>query len=151
MNDIRLSEKLELVLGILNQCKTDYAWYTAQLEAEEKRDNTLRHELEGVGVDHRKPPGYKERARLATELQNVLIARRIAKDHVLLNKPIADFLDSDVGKNMINQLRQKLGETRRVESKMIGRKFYKRRTESSAPENPELRKSLDKLIRESKK
>ena len=151
MADIKLSEKLELIIGILDQCKTDHTWYVAQLAADEKKGNTLRHELEGVGVEHRAPPGYKERARIATDLQTALIARRISKDHVALNEPIVDFLDSDIGKTALKQLRQKLGETRKVESKMVDRIFYRRHTENTAPENPELKKSLDRLIRDWKR
>ena len=151
MAEVSLSEKLELIIGILDQCKTNHSWYVAQLAADEKRENTLRHELEGVGVDHRRPPGYKERARIATELQTALIARRLSKDYVALNEPVVDFLDSDIGKTVLNQLRQKLGETRKVESKMVSRKFYRRQTENAAPENPEMKKSLDKLIRDWKR
>ena len=112
MAQIKLSERIELILSILNQCKSDHIWYTSQLETEENKGNTLRHELEGVGVNHRTPPGYRERARLATELQAALIARRAAKDYIAITKPMADFLASDIGKNMVHQLQQQLGETR---------------------------------------
>ena len=148
MAQIKLSEKIELILAILNQCKSDYSWYSSQLEAEENKENTIRHEIEGVGVNHRTPPGYKERARLATELQVALIARRAAKDLVAITKPMADFLATDISKSMVNQLQQQLGETRKAEARMVDRKFRKRLTDNTAPENPELKKNLDVLIRE---
>ena len=68
-----LSEKIKLAIDLLEQCHSDYTWYKAQLEADQNKENTIRHELEGIGITHRKPPGYKERARLATDYQNVLI------------------------------------------------------------------------------
>jgi len=148
MAQIKLSEKIELILGILSQCKSDYSWYASQLEVEENKENTLRHEIEGVGINHRTPPGYRERARLATELQEALIARRAAKDYVAITKPMADFLITDIGKKMVNQLQQLLGEARKSESKLVDRRFLKRQTENIAPENLELKKNLDKLIRE---
>lgn len=148
---MKLSEKVELVLNFLEQCKSDHTWYTKQLEVEQKKENTLRHELEGVGITHRTPPGYKDRARLATDYQTVLIARRIAKDHVMLNEPIVQFLDSEVGKSAVKQLRQRLGEMRKVESRMIDRKFYTRRAENTAPVNEDLKRNLDRMIQEWKK
>ena len=148
MAELKLSQKIELILGILNQCKTDHIWYISQLEAEENKENTIRHEIEGVGLSNRTPPGYKERARLATELQAALISRRVAKDYVAITKPMADLLATDAGKNMINQLQKQLGETRKAEYKLVDRRFRKRQTENTAPENSELRKSLDTLIKE---
>ena len=146
MAQIKLSEKIELVLAILNQSKSDYTWYASQLEVEENKENTLRHEIEGVGINHRSPPGYRERARLATELQEALIARRAAKDYVAITKPMADFLSVEIGKSLINHLQKLLGETRKAESKLVDRRFNKRKTDNTAPENPELKKNLDALI-----
>jgi hypothetical protein len=151
MDDVKLSEKVELILDILDQCVKDYKWYKAQLEADENKVNTLRHELEGVGINHRKPPGYNDRARIATELQTVLISRRVSKDNIALNEPMVCLINSDVGKNIINQLRQRLGETRKIESKNSGRIFYRRQTENSSPENQELKRNLNKLIHQWKK
>ena len=151
MAKIKLSEKVELVLGIFAQCKTDYNWYASQMEVEENKENTLRHEIEGVGINNRTPPGYRERARLATELQEALIARRVAKDYVTITKPMADFLSTDIGKKMINNLQQLLGDARKAEAKLLDRRFQKRQTINIAPENAELNKSLDSLIKEWKK
>ena len=100
---MKLSEKLELILGLCEQCKSDYNWYKKQQEAEEGKQNNIQHELEGVGSTNQSPPAYKERARLATEYQSILIARRIAKDNKQLNEPVAIFLDSETGRNAINQ------------------------------------------------
>ena len=151
MSNIKLSEKIELILGIFSQCKSDHTWYASQLEAEVNKENTLRHEIEGVGINHRTPPGYHDRAKLATELQEALIARRVAKDYVSITKPIADFLSTEIGRKMINNLQQLLGDARKSESKLVDRRFRKRQTVNMAPENPELKKSLDALINEWKK
>jgi len=38
MAKINLSEKIELILGIFSQCKTDYIWYASQMEVEENKE-----------------------------------------------------------------------------------------------------------------
>ena len=61
---------------------------------------------------------------------------------------MADFLSEEIGKSLVNHLQKLLGETRKAESKLNDRRFNKRRTDNTAPENQELKKNLDVLIRE---
>ena len=148
---MKLSEEIEAILYFFERCKLDNKWHEGQYEVEENRENTLRHEIEGIGVKFRSPPNYKDRARLATELQEALIARRLSKDLIAIHKPLVDFADSEVGKNAINQLKQKLGEVRKLETNAANRIFYKRKTDNDAPENETTmanKANLDKMIRD---
>jgi hypothetical protein len=83
---------------------------------------------------------------LATELQEALISRRISKDNVALHLGMVEFVNSDVGKNAIKALQQRLGDARKVESKMDGRRFMPRQTENTSPVNEEQNKNVEKLI-----
>lgn len=106
--------------------------------------------MEGVATDDGCPPKYERRAVLATQWQDTLIARRVAKDNIAINKPIVDFINSDMGKDAINKLKQKLGEVRKVEKGLQDRIYFKRKTDE-APDNPAKKQNLDKLIRAWKK
>ena len=146
-----LSKKLELIVAILEQSKSDFEWYDKQVSLEENRKNNIIHEIEGVDSPEAKPPSYKKRASLATELQKCLIARRIAKDEREINKPVFDYIDSDPGKNALNVLRQCLGDVRKIEKNMKVRRYYSRQTENTDSLNEDAKKNLDKLVRDLKK
>lgn len=147
---MKLSDKIEFVLHVMEQCQADVRWYTQQQEDAEKEQTNLNHELEGVGTENRQPPNYDERARIATKLQHNLIRRRVAKDSLRANQPLLRFIESDEGKRAMNKLQQTLGELRNVEQTMDARAYLKR--ETVAPEtNPEMSKNLNKLIKDWKK
>ena len=143
---MKLSEKIEITINILEQCKKDYGWYEEKLKEEERKKTDIMHELEGVGVDNKTPPHYGKRASLATQLQDVLISRRIIKDNLIINEPLFELADSGQGKDIINKLKGKLGEVRKAEAYTEDRKYNKRAI-SQAPGNP----ALEKLIREWKR
>ena len=146
-----LSEKLELIISILEQSKSDFEWYDKQVTLEENRKNNITHEIEGVGNPEARPPSYKQRASLATELQKCLITRRIAKDAREINRPVYDFVVSDSGKSILKALKQKLGDVRKVEKNMKVRRYYKRQTENIENLSEEAKNNLDELIRDWKK
>ena len=87
---------------------------------------------------------------MATQLQNILVARQVAKDNIALSQPVADFVDSDIGKNTITKLRQKLGEVRKIE-KYMDERYYKKRYSDETHKNPEMDTNLEKLIKDWKK
>lgn len=139
-----------MIIYILEQCKIDVQWYQEQLKDEERRENNILHELEGVATEDGCPPKYDQRATLATQLQNTLIARRIAKDNITINQPIVDFINSEIGREAINKLKQKLGEIRKIEKNLHERIYHKRKTDD-IPNNPIMKQNLNKLIRDWKK
>ena len=147
---MNLSQKVELIIHILDQCQKDANWYDAKLKEAEAEELNLNHELEGVATDARLPPKYRERARIATHLQNVLIQRRVAKDGIRSHQPLIKFIESEQGTKAINGLKQALGELRKVEASMAERVYAKRETENP-PSNKAAEKKLNKMIREWKK
>jgi hypothetical protein len=146
-----LSEKIELIIYIFEQSKSDFEWYDKQVNLEENRKNNINHEIEGVGNPDSKPPSYSKRASLATELQKCLIARRIAKDVREINRPVFDYSNTDVGKTTLNFLKQCLGDVRKIEKNMKERRYFHRPTENSECLNESAKKNLDELIRDWKK
>ena len=150
MKRIKLSEKIELIVYIFEQCKADDRWYQEQQKEAESDETNLAHELEGVGVENRCPPKYEQRAIIATKLQNALIKRRIAKDNIRLNQPLFRFIESEVGAKALNQLKQTLGDLRRLENDMADR-VYNKREAVTTHKNPTLEKNLNQMIRDWKK
>ena len=144
--EMKMSEKVELIIQLLEQCKSDVLWYEERFKDAEREENNIRHEMEGLGSERGKPPKFERRAVLATKWQHTLFMRRAAKDNISINRPLSDFLDSDIGKHSLNHLKQVLGQTRNVEKSMTNRVYYNRRTDM-AKNNPDLEKNLNKLIR----
>jgi len=150
VTNIRLSQKVELVIGILKQCPEDARFYQSLLDEAEAQKVNLEHELEGVGVLNRQPPKFDQRAVLATKLQAALVQRRKAKDGIRANGPLLDFVVSEQGIRAINQLSQTLGKLRDVEKKMDGRVFRERVAGREKAETEQSR-NIDKLIKDYKK
>jgi len=144
---MKLSEKIELVINILEQCKIDINWYESKRMDAEQQENNIRHEMEGFTTKDGRPPSYNERARLATLWQNTLLTRRIAKNNIMLNQPLNEFIESDIGKTTLNSLKQILGKTRKIEKEIENMVYIVRKTDST-PMNPVLQKNLDKMIRD---
>ncbi len=61
MNSIRYSEKIKLIIELLEECKKDNKWYENQLKDCEKRENNALHDMEGLTeVNQKTPPKVKE-------------------------------------------------------------------------------------------
>lgn len=148
---MKLSEKIEVIIHVLDQSKADVRWYQEQQEIAEAEIMNLEHELEGVGVTHRSPPNSRERGKLATQYQHHRIKRRIAKDAVRVNQSLAKFVESDIGAKAVNQLRQILGEVRKQENCMDERVYGKRVAPENSPPNPDKQKKLNSMIKKWKK
>ena len=147
---IKLSEQIEIVIQIFEQCKKDTEWYEARFKDAEREENNIRHEMEGITSEDGKPPKYEHRARLATRWQDTLLTRRAAKNNLALYKSLSEFIQSDAGESAINKLKQTLGKTRQEEKSMEDRVYYNRKTDM-APSNPVLKNNLDKMIAELKR
>ena len=143
---MKLSEKIELIICILEQSKKDCEWSAAALDEENRKKTDILHEMEGAGIDNKTPPKYDQRANLATKLQNTLIARRLAKDAFQINEPLYELVESEFGKTMLNKLKAKLGEVRKEEKNKENR-LYAKRSNEQLPQNP----TLDALIRDWKR
>ena len=72
------------------------------------------------------------------------------KRYTMVSGPVkSEFIESDVGKNAINQLKQVLGRVRKTENNIETRVYYKR--EIKTLENPAFEKQIKKLIYKRKK
>jgi len=145
-----LSKKIEIIIKILEQCKSDYDWYEARRVDAELEGNNISHEMEGKKSENSPLPNYKERARLATVWQKTLLTRRAAKNNIAINQHLAEFVNSNAGMATLNDLKQILGKTRKAEAAVENRKYTVRKTDN-APMNPVLQKNINALINEWKK
>ena len=146
--NLKLSDSVELIINLLNQCRADVRWYDGQQKAADAEIKNLEHELEGVGVEHLVPPNAAQRNKLATRYQKERIKRRVAKDELRVNEPLINFLDSDIGKQAYNQLTQVLGKIRKDEQRMKERVYEKREAPPlSKLGNENARKNLNSLLR----
>lgn len=116
----RFSETISSFVSMMENAKKDYDWNNSERERLEKLTQDYLHSLELDGLD------YKQRARIATQLALCRQKRRSHKNMVLALDPLITFLDSDKGKQMLNLLKEALGKTRKIESYMEHRKYFKR-------------------------
>mgnify|MGYP005780096411 CR=1 FL=1 len=69
---------------------------------------------------------YSERAKLATELRNCRLERRQYKDILEESEPIVQFFEEPQHKKTREQLKQLLGQMRKVENYHQNRQYRKR-------------------------
>ena len=93
------------------------------VEDQQKMDALTQDYLHSLELGNLK---YKERARLATKLQACRRERRQHKDIAEATEPLTTLLNSDKGKQFINQMREVLGKTRRIENKQNNRMYFPR-------------------------
>lgn len=108
------------VCKMMESAVKDYSWNLDEVHRMEQLTQDYLHKLELDDI------GYAERAKIATKLQGCRRMRRNYKDMVEVLEPLVMFLDSDKGRNMINLLREALGKTRKIESRMENRVYFPR-------------------------
>lgn len=104
----------------MEQAKLDYVWNSNEVNRLDKLTQDYLHKLELDDLD------YKQRARIATQLTRCRRERRICKDTAQTLDPLIQFLESDKGKNLLNLMREALGKTRKVESRLETRVYHPR-------------------------
>lgn len=103
--------------SMVDQAISDYEWNSAEVNRLDRLTQDYLHQLELNGLD------YKERAKVATQLTKCRQLRRASKDTVEILEPFIDFIESEKGKQTMNLMREALGKTRKVESKMETRTY----------------------------
>lgn len=114
------SQTISDFLMIMDNAKKDYEWNNSEVKRIDALTQDYLHDLELLSL------GYKERAKIATQLAKCRKERREHKDMVLCLEPLVTFLDSDKGRQTMNLMREALGKTRKIESYMQTRKYYHR-------------------------
>lgn len=111
---------------ISNFCRTmdsaikDYSWNYNEVNRMDKLTQDYLHKLELGNL------GYKDRAKIATQLAICRKLRRECKDTVEVLESLVGFLDSDKGRQLMNLMREALGQTRKAEERMKTRTYRPR-------------------------
>jgi len=105
---------------LVEAARKDYEWSRNEVSRMDGLTQDYLHMLELDGLN------YKERAKVATGITKCRQQRREHKDTVMLLEPLVRFFESDKGKPLFNQLREVLGETRKVEARMANRVYMPR-------------------------
>ena len=116
-NNQTVSGNIKQFCDFTDQAKLDYQWNYDEVNRLDKLTQDYLHSLELDNLN------YKERAKVATQLQKCRQERRIAKDIVENLAPLVDFLSSDKGNSYMKLMREVQGRTRKTEAKMKHR-FY---------------------------
>ena len=104
------SEYITEFLNFLSSIESSYKFCLAEMKKQEQLTQDYLHSLE---LDNLK---YEERNKVATKLATNRKDRRYFKDRVEEYEPIVEFLNEQKNKNVVNQLKQVLGECRRAEN-----------------------------------
>ena len=104
------SEYITEFLNFLSSVESSYKFCLAEMKKQEQLTQDYLHSLE---LDNLK---YEERNKVATKLATNRKDRRYYKDRVEEYEPIVKFLNEQKNKNVVNQLKQVLGEVRKMEN-----------------------------------
>ena len=118
--DMKASDQISTFLKFLEGIEKDYNW---ALEEESKADAESQdrlHQLELLGLS------YHDQAKIARQLKECRIRRRMMKDTIQVYTPIVEFIESDKGKMLISQLQQVLGKVRKEERRLEERTYTPR-------------------------
>lgn len=149
---MKVSEKIQVCIEILEQIDKDYDWYLERLHDSEKEQCNINHAMIGIvsGQSNKKPPIREERNKLATQLQKSLLKRRTAKDLTEVNSHLHEFIVSDDGKRILRELKEVLGKTRKSEKNMDNRVYYER-IKVDETSTLEQKQNFEQLLRKWKK
>lgn len=112
------SETLSDILKTMRDMAEAYRFAIAGQQEAEGLENDLRHDLELKDLT------YRERALIATQMQQALRERRKNKDLVERLSPFAAWFDSNT--SVVKTLERTLGEMRKVEEKHKNRRYVYR-------------------------
>lgn len=104
------SEYITEFLNFLSSVESSYNFCLSEMKRQEQLTQDYLHSLE---LDNLK---YEERNKVATKLAINRKDRRYYKDRVEEYDPIIKFLNEQKNKQIVNQLKQVLGECRRAEN-----------------------------------
>lgn len=103
-----------------DEAKSDSEWSKSEVVRLDRLTQDYLHQLELGELT------YKERAKVATKLQQCRQMRRIHKDTAEILEPLITYLETEKGKQLINLLREVLGKTRKTEERMETRVYWPR-------------------------
>lgn len=116
-NNPQFSVTISNFCNMVTDVTADYEWNKSEVNRLDRLTQDYLHQLELNDLD------YRERARVATQLAKTRQLSRISKDTVEILEPFMEFIESEKGKQTMNLMREALGKTRKVESKMETRTY----------------------------
>lgn len=122
-----VSEAITAFLNYIEQAKTEYTTAHEAVGTEDKRLQDLLHELEFAENENKK-------RRAGTKLQQSRRERRRQKDKVKRLERLVKFCNEPENKKTLNRMRQMLGEQRKEEKYLNGKRVYKPRMEAGKNE-----------------
>lgn len=114
-NNPHFSSTISDFCKMVDEAKSDYEWNKSELNRLDRLTQDYLHQLELGDLS------YSERAKVATQLAKCRQLRRASKDTVEILESFIEFIDSEKGKQTMNLMREALGKTRKVESRMENR------------------------------
>jgi hypothetical protein len=119
-NPPNVSAEIKHFISLFTQCEADYKYHYDQVNKYDKEVQDILHSLE---LDS---PTKNERNRLATKLQQNRKLRREHKNIAEMMCPVAEFLQSEKGKQIYNLLREVQGKTKKIEEYHANRVYIPR-------------------------
>ncbi len=101
----------------ITNAERDYEWNFEEVNRLDRLTQDYLHKLELEKLN------YSERAKIATKLSRCRQLRRQSKDTVEILEPLIAFIEGDKGKQMLNLMKEVLGQTRKVEGRMDNRVY----------------------------
>jgi len=117
---MKISEQISVFLKFIDSINAEYDRNFQIVGLKDKEGQDDFHNLELGELK------YKERAKLATKIQNDRIERRKAKDACAVLEPLCEFLKDESHKRTLNKLRNTLGDIRKIEDRLENRTYNKR-------------------------
>ena len=118
--NLGFSDAISNFCRIMDSAIKDYGWNYNEVNRMDRLTQDYLHKLELGNL------GYKDRAKVATQLAICRKSRRECKDTVEVLESLVGFLESDKGRQLMNLMREALGQTRKAEERMKTRTYRPR-------------------------
>ena len=119
-NKRTLSEEIQSFLELIDHIRNDVHFWQEELTRTEQLTMDYLHQLE------LEETSYHDRAKIASSLMIARQQRREAKNQLEISARLLEFTESEQGKQLLNQLRQVLGATRKAEKLALNRSYMPR-------------------------
>ncbi len=119
------AKALEEFLNAVTASKQEYQYAYDAVNEEDRCLQDLLHEMEFA-------PNKAERNRSATKLQQSRRRRREYKDMVKKNEKLVKFFEEQKNREILNRMRQLLGQQRKEEEYLASERTYKPRMSQAA-------------------
>lgn len=118
MDDRKFSLSIKSFCDTVEQSLKDYKYNSDKVKEMDSLTQDYLHMMEFGNLN------YKERAKVATKLQQVRRERRMYKDSLEILQPLVDFMEQDKNKNLINLLRNVQGLVNKEENRLMNARDY---------------------------